>query len=193
MILGNICTRNCGFCAVKKGEPLKPDGSEPERIPKAIMALGLKKAVIASVTRDDLEGGGARQFYHTASEIKKKTAPRLEILTPDFRGKKDALNIVLDAHVDVFCHNIETVPRLYGRVRPKADYKRSLEVLKLAKKKINMTKSGIMVGLGESQDEIFGVMRDLRDAGCESLTIGQYLRPTKRQLEVYVGRQIWQM
>lgn len=185
MILGKICTRNCGFCAVKKGRPLQPDKSEAERVTNAVKALGLNHAVITSVTRDDLEDGGARQFYDVAFKIKGETQARLEILTPDFRGKKEALDTVLDAHVDIFCHNLETVPRLYSRVRPEADYKRSLEVLKRAKKRIDTTKSGIMVGLGEREDEVFNVMRDLREIDCKSLTIGQYLRPTKRQLGVY--------
>jgi len=185
MILGDTCTRSCAFCSVKKGTALEPDSSEPERLAKAIEALGLRHAIITSVTRDDLEDGGAEHFRNCAFKIKKCVAGiTLEVLVPDFKGDHASIEMVSDAPIDIFGHNIETVPRLYKRVRPQADYTRSLGVLELARKKRLSIKSGLMVGLGETEDEVFCVMRDLFNVGCESLTIGQYLRPTQSQLEV---------
>lgn len=185
MILGDTCTRSCAFCSVKKGWPLEPDGSEPERLAKALKTLGLRHAVITSVTRDDLEDGGAGHFRDCALKIKSLVDKIvLEALVPDFMGRPGPIETVSGSSIDIFGHNIETVPRLYSKVRPRADYKRSLGVLELAKKKCASIKSGLMVGLGETEDEIICVMRDLLNAGCESLTIGQYLRPTRSQLEV---------
>jgi len=186
MILGDTCTRDCRFCSVKKGEPVSVDKDEPEKISRAIESLGLTHAVITSVTRDDLEDGGAGHFSDVAYAIKDRCPEaHIEALTPDFGGKEEAVDKVSDSPIDLFGHNIETVPRLYDSVRPKADYERSLNILKRAKRKRKTTKSGIMVGLGETKDEVYGVMRDLRDAGCELLTIGQYLKPTKMQVDVY--------
>lgn len=186
MILGNVCTRDCKFCAIKKGQPLQVDRDEPKRLSQAVEALGLNHVIITSVTRDDLEDGGAGQFREMTLQIKSR-CPNItvEILTSDFKADGKSIDKVLDSPIDIFGHNVETVPRLYNTVRPQADYKRSLNVLKRAKTKMAAIKSGIMVGLGETKDEVFGVMRNLRDVGCELLTIGQYLQPTSRQLHVY--------
>lgn len=185
MILGNICTRNCKFCAVKKGQPSKVDRDEPKKISQAINTLGLTHIIITSVTRDDLEDGGANQYFLVVTQIK-RDCPKvtIEVLTPDFKGKSESLYKVLDSPIDIFSHNIETVPRLYNIIRPQADYYRSLDILRKAKKKKKTTKSGIMVGLGETKEEVFNVMYDLKNAGCDLLTIGQYLKPTKGQFEV---------
>jgi len=187
LILGDRCTRNCSFCAVESGVPLPPDPEEPERVASASVALGLEYVVITSVTRDDLPDGGAGQFAATIKAIRKrKPEMKIEVLTPDFKGSQDALKTVLSAGPEVFNHNIETVPRLYPKVRPKADYSVSLNMLKLAKifyPEIK-TKSGIMLGLGERETEVLAVMEDLRKAGCDFLTIGQYLRPSKENLPV---------
>jgi len=187
MILGDICTRDCSFCAVRSGEPLPPEDDEPERIAEAVLSLGLRFVVITSVTRDDLPDGGAGHFAKTIRTLKERMKGiRVEVLTPDFKGDLGALMTVLDASPDVFNHNIETVPRLYPVVRPKANYSISLSLLETAKRlypKIK-TKSGLMVGLGEEEDELYGVMQDLRKAGCDFLTIGQYLQPSKSNLPV---------
>ncbi|RJQ55788.1 MAG: lipoyl synthase [Nitrospiraceae bacterium] len=188
MILGDRCTRNCSFCAVESSKPLPPDPREPERVAAAAAALGLKYAVITSVTRDDLPDGGAGQFAETIQAVRGKgPSIRIEVLTPDFKGDAESLKKVLDARPDVFNHNVETVPRLYPAVRSQADYRTSVNVLTNAKRlrpEIR-TKSGLMLGLGESETEILSVMKDLRDAGCDFLTIGQYLRPGKTNIPVF--------
>lgn len=186
MILGETCTRSCGFCCVEKAEmPGPPDPDEPRNIALTAREMGLKHVVITSVTRDDLPGGGAGQFALTIKAIK-DTIPDIsvEVLTPDFNGDKRALIDVLSARPDIFNHNLETVPSLYPKVRPQADYLRSLEVLLWAKEYGVKTKSGIMVGLGERPEEVQELLRDLAGVGCDAVTIGQYLRPTKTNLEV---------
>jgi len=186
MILGDTCTRDCKFCAVKTGSPAAIDTDEPERLAEAIKSMGMDHIVITSVTRDDLHDGGADHFHKTAHCIKEMhPEATLEMLTPDFSGIDESIDKVLSGPVDILSHNLETVPRLYSAVRPLADYKRSLKLLLKAKEKGLTTKSGIMVGLGEITDEVYGVMRALRGVGCDMLTIGQYLKPTKRQLDVY--------
>jgi lipoic acid synthetase len=187
MILGSRCTRNCGFCSVESASPLSPDPDEPERVALAARDLGLKYVVITSVTRDDLPDGGAGQFSRTVTAVRKLlTGAKIEILTPDFKGDTAALETVLESGPDVFNHNVETVPRLYAVVRPQADYERSLGVLDAAKKMAPWirSKSGLMVGLGETIEEVFSLMRDILSTGCDYLTIGQYLRPSVRHLPV---------
>ena len=187
MILGDSCTRNCGFCSVDSSHPAPPDPSEPERVALASKEMGLRYVVITSVTRDDLPDGGASQFAKTVKMLRGYLPEtRIEVLTPDFLGDRKALKRVLDACPDVFNHNIETIPRLYYQVRPQADYNRSLTILEMAKETAPLipTKSGLMVGLGESFNEVVSVMRDLRAAGCDILTIGQYLRPGRSNLPV---------
>lgn len=188
MILGNRCTRNCRFCVVEKGNPLPLDFSQPENVGRAVNRLSLRYVVITSVTRDDLPDGGARQFTRTIKEIRRidKDGIRIEILIPDFKGSLSSLKAVIGAKPDVLNHNLETVPRLYETVRPKADYLRSLELLRQSKEMNSgiYTKSGLMVGLGESFGEVVEVMKDLREIGCDILTIGQYLRPSPEHLEV---------
>lgn len=187
MILGEICTRNCRFCAVKKGKPKPPDPEEPWRVAEAVRRLGLAHAVITSVTRDDLPDGGAFQFAQTVRAIRSLN-PRttVEVLVPDFKGDERALQEVLEAEPDVLNHNVETVPRLYSTVRPQANYERSLHLLARAHKikPSLITKSGLMVGLGESEEEVLKVLEDLRAAGCSIVTIGQYLRPSLHHLPV---------
>ncbi len=185
MILGDICTRSCRFCAVKTGRPTELDRLEPFRVANAVKQLGLRHAVITSVNRDDLKDGGAGIFAETIRQIRKKSPGcRVEVLIPDFKGDPDALAILLKARPDILNHNVETVPRLYRTVRPQAKYERSLWVLEESKRQGMVTKSGLMVGLGETTDEILAVMRDLRAVGCDILTIGQYLQPTKEHLPV---------
>lgn len=187
MILGNICTRNCKFCAVEKGKPLPLDPEEPRHIAQAAKHLNLKHIVITSVTRDDLPDGGAKHFAQTIREVK-KILPKstVEVLIPDFKGLWEVLQIVIDAHPEVINHNIETVDRLYKLVRPKAVYKCSLELLRQIKirDKNIISKSGIMVGLGEEKDEVIKAMKDLREVDCDILTIGQYLKPSPHHLKV---------
>lgn len=187
IILGNICTRNCGFCAVKKGKPLPLDPEEPYHIAQAARHLQLKHIVVTSVTRDDLPDGGAEHFAETIKEIKKQLPKStIEVLVPDFKGSWEALQRVIDAQPEVINHNIETVNRLYRLVRPKAVYKRSLELLRQVKirDKNIISKSGIMVGLGEEEEEIIQAMKDLREVDGDILTIGQYLRPSPLHLRV---------
>ncbi len=185
MILGNICTRTCGFCNVPKGVPNGLDQEEPARVADVVASLELKYAVITSVTRDDLEDGGAGIFAGTISAIRRKSPEcRVEVLIPDFQGSLSALTSVLDAKPDVLNHNVETVPSLYARVRPQADYSRSVAILGHARTRGVASKTGLMLGLGEEKEEIVSVIRDLRNAGCSILTLGQYLRPGKKHLAV---------
>jgi lipoyl synthase len=185
MILGETCTRACGFCAVKTGLPPSYDVREPDRIAAAIQKLGLKYAVITSVNRDDLEDGGAFIFAETI-RISKAACPgiKIEVLVPDFRGSAESLRTVVAAGPDVLAHNIETVPRLYGSVRPGSRYQRSLDLLRNAKSSGSQTKSSLMLGLGESRDEILMVLNDLGSAAVDIVTIGQYLQPTREHLAV---------
>ncbi|MBI5204393.1 MAG: lipoyl synthase [Nitrospirae bacterium] len=187
MILGSACTRNCGFCAVESSKPGPLDNDEPERVAMAAKEMGLKYVVITSVTRDDIKDGGASHFARTVSAVREHLpAAKIEVLTPDFRGNKDSLKTVLDSGPDVYNHNVETVPRLYPYVRHQADYRKSLNVLANAKSiapEITI-KSGFMVGLGETFTEIIDVLRDLKTSGCDTVTIGQYLRPSKKNLPV---------
>jgi lipoic acid synthetase len=185
MILGDICTRSCGFCAVKTGRPVGLDLEEPYRVAGAIRSMGIKHAVITSVNRDELPDGGAAVFAETIRQARLvNPSIKIEVLIPDFRGVEWALDIVVDARPDIVNHNTETVPRLYQAVRPQAKYPRSLELLGRAKKKGMVTKSGLMLGLGEEPEEVLEVMRDLRNVECDILTLGQYLQPTKDHLPV---------
>lgn len=182
LILGNICTRNCTFCAVQKGIPLPVDESEPGHIIDAVTALGLKHVVVTSVTRDDLPDGGASHFVTVIGRLKQLNKVTIEVLVPDFLGNRTSLESILEAGPDVINHNVETVNRLYPSVRPLADFRRSVELLQYAKE-INphvITKSGIMVGLGETEKELHDAMLALRTAGCDLLTVGQYLQPSPR-------------
>lgn len=182
LILGDICSRTCHFCAVNKGDPKPIDQNEPERIANVVQKLSIKHIVITSVTRDDLPDGGSMQFVKTIEAVRKlKPNATIEVLTPDFQGNESSLRQVLDAKPDIFNHNLETVPRLYPEVRPQADYTRSLNLLKSARQiapKI-FTKSGMMLGLGEETDEVINVLKDLRNVGCDILTLGQYLKPRR--------------
>lgn len=182
MILGKVCTRDCAFCAVEGGTPLPPDPDEPEHVAEAAASLALRHVVVTSVTRDDLPDGGSGHFGATIRAIHARTEATVEVLTPDFGGRPADVDRVLDAGPEVFNHNVETVPRLYGAVRPGADYARSLAVLARAagraRQGIPVTKSGLMLGLGETEAETRGVLRDLRKAGCRVVTLGQYLAPS---------------
>jgi len=185
MILGDTCTRSCGFCAVKTGRPGTLDRDEPRRVADAVKQMGLRHTVITSVNRDERKDGGAPIFAETIRLIREEVPGcKIEVLIPDFKGSEEALNIVLDAQPDVLNHNVETVPRLYRIVRPQAKYKQSLELLHRAKKRNFLTKSGIMVGIGENPDEVLELMQDLRNVKCDILTIGQYLQPTKNHLPI---------
>jgi len=187
MLLGDICTRRCGFCAVPKGRPAPIDWDEPRRVAEAVATLGLKHAVVTSVNRDDDNLGSARIFAETIREIRELTPEcRIEVLIPDFQGLEASLRIVLAARPDVLNHNTETVPRLYRAVRSGARYQRSLDLLENAKKFSPgmVTKSGLMVGLGESTDELIEVFRDLGTRGVDILTVGQYLRPSRDHLPI---------
>ena len=186
MILGDVCTRNCRFCAVKHGEVAPPDPEEPARVAEAALAMGLKYVVITSVTRDDLPDGGADQFRKTVLALHDRLSARVEVLTPDFQGDATAIEQVCSAHPEVYNHNIETVPRLYPTVRPAANYEQSLDLIERAKNNLprGLTKSGIMVGLGETREELLSAMADLRSVGCDLLTVGQYLQPTPDHLPV---------
>ncbi|MEZ8219974.1 lipoic acid synthetase [Candidatus Fervidibacteria bacterium JGI MDM2 JNZ-1-D12] len=187
MILGETCTRNCGFCAVKtgRGEPVDP--YEPIKIATMVSKLNLRHAVITSVTRDDLPDEGATQFAKTVKAIKSLCpSTTVEVLTPDFHAHRELIAVVVDAKPDVYNHNVETVPRLQKLARPQASYERSLKVLETVKELAPkmLTKSGLMVGLGETTDEVVQVLKDLREVGCDIVTIGQYLQPTKKHLPV---------
>ncbi|MHB8484869.1 MAG: lipoyl synthase [Candidatus Acidiferrales bacterium] len=200
MILGNICTRACGFCAVPSGKPLgAPDQDEPERVAEAAAKMGLRYAVVTSVNRDDQEDGGAEIFARTIRQIRERVPGcKVEVLIPDFRGNWDALGMVIAAQPEVLNHNIETVPRLYRRVRKGAVYERSLELLRRAKEMSRATpgivanavtnpmptKTGMMLGLGEEREEVLGAMRDIVAQGVDILTLGQYLQPTREHLPV---------
>lgn len=195
LILGDVCTRGCGFCAVdKRLAPLAVDPHEPANVALTAKELGLRHVVITSVTRDDLADGGAGQFALTIKAIKDTiSAISVEALTPDFQADPAALSLVFAAAPDIFNHNLETVPSLYSVVRPQADYQRSLAVLKAARKAGLLTKSGIMVGFGETADEVKSTLDDLREAGCSAVTIGQYLQPTRKNLPVkeYVTPEVF--
>jgi len=186
MIMGNICTRNCQFCAVDKGKTLPVDEEEPRRIAEAARKLNLRHVVVTCVTRDDLEDGGASHFAKTINELKKIPGLTVEVLVSDFHGKEESIKTVVMAKPKIINHNLETVPRLYPEVRPMANYERSLYLLKRVKEldPSIYTKYGIMVGLGETNEEVIKVMEDLRKVDCDMMTIGQYLRPSKKHLEV---------
>ena len=187
LIMGDICTRNCGFCALKSGKPRSLDWDEPDRVALEVSNLSLKHAVITSPTRDDLKDGGASFYAETAYKIKMRNPETtVEFLIPDFRGDLDALKLVIDSGIDVLNHNVETVPRLYSEVRPEANYERSLNLLREASLYAQSlpTKSGLMLGLGEEKEEILTVMKNLLDVNCNILTIGQYLSPSKYSLPV---------
>jgi lipoic acid synthetase len=187
MILGTTCTRRCRFCSVSKGEPQAVDGGEPRRLSLAAREMGLKFVTLTSVTRDDLPDGGASHFASCINELAKLgSRPGVEVLVPDFGGKTLLCSLVLDASPDVFSHNVETVPRLYPSVRPGAGYLASLKILETAARHSSqvVVKSGLMVGLGEREEEVISVLRDLRDVGCQAVTIGQYLRPALKCLPV---------
>jgi lipoic acid synthetase len=185
MILGDVCTRSCGFCAVTTGRPSGLDTGEPYRVAEAIRLMDVRHAVITSVNRDELPDGGAAIFAETIRQARKvNPSVRIEVLIPDFRGVRWALQLVIDERPDILNHNTETVPRLYPGVRPQAKYGRSLELIRRAHEAGMVTKSGLMLGLGESPGEVLGVMRDLRGSGCDILTLGQYLRPSKDHLPV---------
>ena len=187
MLLGDVCTRNCGYCAVSHGRPLPVDHLEPRRVAEGVARLGLRHVVVTSVDRDDLPDGGAAHFAATARAIRERTPEcRIEVLTPDFKGSLTALAAVVDAPIDVFNHNTETVPRLYSRTRPGGRYERALTLLAEAKHRrpALQTKTGLMLGLGEGRDELVAVFRDLVDVGCDILTLGQYLQPSRDHLPV---------
>jgi lipoic acid synthetase len=185
MILGDVCTRSCGFCNIKVGMPGKPDLNEPRRVAESVKVLNLRHAVITSVNRDELKDGGASIFSETVRLIKAEMPDTtVEILIPDFRGLTDAFEIIMQNPPDILNHNMETVKRLYHAVRPQAKYERSLNLIKWFREKGLRTKSGIMVGIGENREEIIDLMKDLINHGCNILTIGQYLQPTKFHLPV---------
>ena len=192
MILGDVCTRRCGFCAVTSGRPQAGvDPQEPGHVAEAVSVMGLKHAVITSVDRDDLPDGGARHFAEVIEAIHQRNpATAVEVLTPDFRGVPDALDIVLGAAPEVFSHNMETVPRMYRKARPGSRYDRSLGLLAEAARRrdageyAGRVKTGIMIGIGETPDEVYGTLGDIRGAGVEIMTIGQYLQPTPKHLPV---------
>src|SRR5438067_5848437 len=186
MILGNACTRPCGFCSVPRGKPDELEDDEPERVAEAAARLGLRHVVITSVTRDDLPDGGADHFRRCVVAVRERTGAAVEVLTPDFLGDLSAVDRVLEAAPEVYNHNLETVPRLYKKVRGRASYQRSLALLAHVKARSpgTVTKSGLMLGLGETTDELFDVFADLREAGCDTLTLGQYLAPTLKHVPV---------
>ncbi len=186
MILGNICTRSCGFCAVATGRPLPVDWDEPQRVAEAIHLMKIKHAVITSVDRDELKDGGSVIWYNTIHAVKTLNPDTtLETLIPDFKGEKDNIQRIIDAAPEVVSHNIETVERLSRQVRIQAKYWRSMEVIRTLKEGGVRTKSGIMLGLGEKKEEVLQTLQDLANAGCDVVTIGQYLQPTKKHLPVH--------
>jgi lipoic acid synthetase len=187
MILGNVCTRPCGFCSVEKGQPDALEEDEPQRVAEAALRLGLKHVVITSVTRDDLPDGGADHFRRCILAVRERTGAAVEVLTPDFLGNLAAVDVVLEAKPEVYNHNLETVPRLYRKVRGRAAYQRSLDLLSHVKRQEPqiVTKSGLMLGLGETTEELLEVFGDLRAIGCDTLTLGQYLAPTLRHIPVF--------
>lgn len=183
MILGNICTRSCGFCAVNTGKPTELDLDEPRRVAEAIRLMGLKHAVITSVARDELKDGGAAVWAETIRQVRRvNPQTTIEVLIPDFKGNWPDLYTVLDAQPDILNHNVETVPRLHKQVRPQAKYERSLEMLRRSKEKGFVTKTGLMLGLGETDAEIAQTLRDIAADQCDILTLGQYLRPSEQHL-----------
>jgi lipoyl synthase len=185
MILGDTCTRSCGFCNIKVGMPTELDLDEPKRVAESVKQLELRHVVITSVNRDELKDGGASIFSETCRLIRQEMpSTTIEILIPDFKGEEHAFNIIMQNPPDILNHNLETVPALYHAVRPQAKYERSLELITWFKKKNLKTKSGIMVGIGEKTEEVLQLMKDLAAAGCDILTIGQYLQPTKNHLPV---------
>lgn len=191
MILGDVCTRGCRFCAVGHGRPAPPVRDEPLRVARAAQTLGLRHVVVTSVTRDDLADGGSGQFVAVVQELHHVPDLTIELLVPDFAGDFDGLDQVLAAGPEVLGHNIETVPRLYAEVRPGAVYGRSLELIARAAESATVSKSGLMLGLGETMQEVFEVLADLRLAGCEVVTLGQYLRPSEecRPVADYISPQ----
>ncbi|MCL4109490.1 UNVERIFIED_CONTAM: hypothetical protein GTU68_024387 [Idotea baltica] len=205
MILGNVCTRPCGFCSVPKGKTETVQLDEPQRVAEAAERLGLKYVVLTSVTRDDLPDGGADHWYNCVIAIRERTGAKVEVLTPDFMGNKAAVSRVIESQPDVFNHNTETVPRLYHRVRRNAEYQRTLDLLAQIKTEAPEmpTKSGVMLGLGETREELLEVCADLRNVGCDMITLGQYLQPTPEHLPVEryvppeefdeIGEQVRQM
>lgn len=186
MIGGNVCTRPCGFCSVPRGKTERLELDEPERVAEAAERLGLRYVVITSVTRDDLKDGGAEHWYRTVIAVRERTGAQVEVLVPDFLGNRAAISRVIESRPDVFNHNTETVPRLYHRVRRNADYQRTLDLLRQVKDEAPEmpTKSGLMLGLGETREELMDVFADLRNVGCDMLTLGQYLQPTPEHLPV---------
>jgi lipoic acid synthetase len=186
MIMGNLCTRPCGFCSVPRGTPDALELDEPERVAEASARLGLKHVVITSVTRDDLPDGGADHFYQCVLAVRARTGAAVEVLTPDFLGDTHAIDRVIAAQPEVFNHNTETVPRFYKKVRGRADYQRTLDLLARVKRQAPhiTTKSGMMLGLGETREELLEVFADLRAARCDVLTLGQYLTPTLKHIPV---------
>lgn len=197
MLMGDVCTRRCAYCAVAHGRPAPLDAAEPEKVADAVVRLNLRHVVVTSVDRDDLPDGGAAHFAATAAAIKAHTQScTVEVLTPDFKGDAQAIAAVVTSPIDILNHNTETVPRLYRRARPGAKYERSLALLRLAKdlRPALLTKTGIMLGLGEERDELLAVFRDLAAVGCDILTLGQYLQPSKEHLPVarYVPPQEFQ-
>lgn len=186
MIGGNVCTRPCGFCSVPKGKTEELEIDEPERVAEAAERLGLRYVVLTSVTRDDLPDGGAEHWYRTVVAVRERTGAQVEVLVPDFRGDRAAVARVIESRPDVFNHNTETVPRLYHRVRRNADYQRTLDLLQQVHDEAPgmPTKSGLMLGLGETREELFDVLADLRAVGCDMLTLGQYLQPSPEHLPV---------
>lgn len=186
MILGNVCTRSCGFCNVITGRPTELDLDEPRRVAKAVSKLNLKYAVITSVNRDELKDGGASVWAETIKEVRAASPEtKIEVLIPDFCGNWDALQTVLKARPDVLNHNIETVPRLYLQVRPQGKFERSLELLRRAKDFGMTTKSGLMMGLGETDEEVVEVLKEWRQVECDLVTLGQYMQPTPNHLPVH--------
>jgi lipoyl synthase len=187
MLLGDVCTRNCGYCAVAHGRPLAVDPHEPGRVAEGVARLGLRHVVVTSVDRDDLPDGGAAHFAATARAIRHRVLEcTVEVLTPDFKGNLTALGEVVDSPIDIFNHNVETVPRLYRRARPGGQYERALALLAEAKRRRPplLSKTGLMLGLGEARDEVISVLRDLAAVGCDIVTLGQYLQPSRNHLAV---------